>query len=70
MSLGLTAPMLDKLALQHDAADYEARAESDLVWATKVTDPGLARIHLALAALYLRRALAARSADPSGSYSV
>ena len=62
--------MLDKLALEHDAAGYEARAESDLAWATKVTDPGLARIHFALAALYLRRALAARAADPGGSYGV
>jgi hypothetical protein len=68
--LGLPDPMLDKLTLDHDAADYEARAESDLAWATKATDPVLARIHFVLAALYLRRALAARTAAPGGSCGV
>ena len=58
--------MLDKLALEH-AADYEARAETDLDWATKASDPGLAQIHFALAALYLRRALAFRAGQVDGA---
>jgi hypothetical protein len=53
--------------MEADVAFDEARAEANLASATHATDPGLARVHFALAGLYLRRALAAREAETQAS---
>jgi hypothetical protein len=50
------------MSASDDVAFYEERAEHDLDWATKAPDPGVARIHYALAGLYLRRAMRVRDA--------